>query len=301
MTPKEQTIAILSPGDMGHAVGQVLVEHGLAVITSLHGRSERTRALAARAGLRDVGTLDEVVHAADIILSILVPDQAVATAQVVAQALAANNAEVLYVDCNAIAPQTAHTIGRIIHGAGSRYVDAGIIGPPPRQPGTTRFYASGPAVATFAALNQWGLTIIPLGNEIGQASALKMCYAALTKGMTALATELLTAAEVFDITPALAQEFSQSQALFYQQLQQALPSMPAKAHRWIGEMEEIAKTFAAIGLTPQILAGAADLYRFVQQTPLGQLTPEDPKPTVPAMITTLARFAQTEPKPTQTE
>lgn len=289
MTRQQPTIAILSPGDMGHAVGKVLAEHGLQVITSLHGRSPRTQQLTARAGIHDVGTLDALVHEADLILSILVPDQAVATAQVVAQALSATTQEVLYVDCNAVAPQTAHAIGRIINGAGSRFVDAGIIGPPPHKPGTTRFYASGRDVATFAELNNFGLTIIALGAEIGQASAFKMCYAALTKGLTALATELLTAAAVFGISEPLAHEFEKSQALLYQQMQQALPGMPAKAHRWIGEMEEIAQTFGAVGLTPQMLAGAADLYRFVNRTSLGQLTPEDPKPTFAAMIETLAQ------------
>ena len=289
MTEHRPTIALLSPGDMGHAVGKVLVEHGLQVITSLHGRSARTRQLAARAGIHDVGTLAALVHDADLILSILVPDQAVATAQVVAQALSTTNQEVLYVDCNAVAPQTAHAIDRIISGAGSRFVDAGIIGPPPHKPGTTRFYASGREVATFAELNHFGLEIIALGPESGQASAFKMCYAALTKGLTALATELLTAAEVFGITEALAHEFENSQALLYKQMQQALPGMPAKAHRWIGEMEEIAQTFGAIGLTPQMLAGAAELYRFVNHTSLGQLTPEDPKPTFQTMIETLAK------------
>ena len=289
MTQHRPTIAILSPGDMGHAVGKVLAAHGLRVITSLHGRSVRTQQLAARAGIQDVGTLDAVVQEADLILSILVPDQAVATAQVVAQALSATNQEVLYVDCNAIAPQTAHVIGRIINGAGSRFVDAGIIGPPPHKPGTTRFYASGREVATFAELNNAGLEIIALGPEIGQASAFKMCYAALTKGLTALATELLTAAEAFGITQPLAHELENSQALLYKQIQQTLPGMPAKAHRWIGEMEEIAQTFGAIGLTPQMLAGAADLYRFVHHTSLGQLTPEDSKPTFAAMIQTLAQ------------
>lgn len=288
MTQHHPTIAILSPGDMGHAVGKVLTAHGLRVITSLHGRSARTRQLTERAGIQDVGTLDTLVQEADLLLSILVPDQAVTTAHVVAQALSDTNQAVLYVDCNAIAPQTAHTISQIITGAGSRFVDAGIIGPPPHKPGTTRFYASGHEVATVAALNDFGLEIIPLGPEIGQASAFKMCYAALTKGLTALATELLTAAEAFGITQPLAHEFENSQTLLYKQLQQALPSMPAKAHRWIGEMEEIAQTFGALGLTPQILAGAAELYRFVNRTPLGQLTPEDPKPTFQTMIKTLA-------------
>lgn len=288
MSQSSPTVAIISPGDMGHVVGKVLIDHGLRVITTLQGRSARTRQLAGQAGIVDVGSMAAVVQQADLILSILVPSQAVATAQVVAEALTTTGCTPLYVDCNAIAPQTARTIGQIITSSGSRYVDAGIIGPPPHKAGTTRFYAAGPEVATFAQLNDFGLTVIALGPEIGQASAFKMCYAALTKGLTALGTELLTAAEAFGISQPLAQEFRHSQELLYKQLQQALPGMPAKAHRWIGEMEEIAQTFGAIGLTPQILAGAADLYRFVHSTALGQLTPEDAKPEFQAMLATLA-------------
>ncbi|MEZ4729494.1 MAG: DUF1932 domain-containing protein [Caldilineaceae bacterium] len=288
MTEKIQTVAILSPGDMGHVVGQVLVEHGLRVITALAGRSPRTRQLAQQAGIHDVETLTALVQEADLILSILVPDQAVAAAAAVAQTAAETGQAIVYVDCNAVAPQTATQIAQIVTGAGGRFVDASIIGPPPRKVGSTRFYASGPDVATFAQLRDFGLEIIDLGPTAGQASAFKMCYAALTKGLTALCTELLTAAEHFGITEALAQEFEGSQAQLYKQMQQALPGMPAKAHRWIGEMEEIAQTFGAIGLTPQILAGAADLYRFVHSTPLAALTPEDPKPTFQEMIETLA-------------
>jgi 3-hydroxyisobutyrate dehydrogenase-like beta-hydroxyacid dehydrogenase len=291
MPQKMQTIAITSPGDMGHVVGNVLADQGLRVIASLAGRSPRTRQLAQAAGIHDVGTLEDLVQEADLILSILVPDQAVAAAQAVAQHLTAHPRDLVYVDCNAIAPQSAHLVDRIIGEAGGRFVDASIIGPPPRKPGSTRFYASGQHVAGFAQLQNFGLEIIDLGPEVGQASAFKMCYAALTKGLTALCTELLTAAELFGISDALAQELESSQAMLYKQMQQGLPGMPAKAHRWIGEMEEIAQTFGAIGLTPQILAGAADLYRFVHHTPLAQLTPEDPKPSLQEMIETLARCA----------
>lgn len=289
MSQKIETVAIYSPGDMGHAVGKVLAEHGVRVIASLADRSPRTRHLAQQAGIQDVGTRATLVQEADLILSILVPDQAVAAAQAVAQSMTETRRTLVYVDCNAIAPQTAQVVGQVITQAGGHFVDGSIIGPPPRKPGSTRFYASGQAVASFAQLRDYGLEIIDLGAEVGQASAFKMCYAALTKGLTALSTELLVAAETFGISTALAHEFEQSQGQLYKQMQQALPGMPAKAHRWIGEMEEIAQTFGAIGLTPQILAGAADLYRFVNRTTLGQLAPEDPKPSFHTMIETLAQ------------
>lgn len=285
-----QTVGIISPGDMGSAVGQVLAQHGLRVITSLAGRSERTRSLAAKAGIADVGTLHTLVQTAEIILSILVPAEATQAAKEVAEALATTGVDLLFVDCNAIAPQTARQIEQIIRRVGGRFVDASIIGPPPRRPGATRFYASGEHAQEFAQLGHFGLEINLLGDQAGQASALKMCYAALTKGFTALCTELLTAAEALGVSAPLAQEFQQSQPLFYDQMQKSIPGMAPKARRWVGEMEEIAQTFASLGLTPHILAGAADLYRFVGATSLADRTPEDPHPlpTLTEMVRVLA-------------
>jgi 3-hydroxyisobutyrate dehydrogenase-like beta-hydroxyacid dehydrogenase len=290
MSQPIRTVAILSPGDMGHVVGQVLQQHGLRVITALEGRSARTRSLATKAEIEDVGSVQEVVKEADLILSILVPSEAVAAAQRVAQALHETEAHLLYIDCNAIAPQTVREIETIITAAGGRFVDGSIIGPPPRKPGATRFYASGSHALNFATLNQYGLDVVILDGPAGQASAFKMCYAALTKGFTALCTELLTAAAAFSLTDPLLQEFGQSQAIFLEQMERSLPGMPPKAHRWVGEMEEIAQTFAGVGLTPQILAGAADLYRLVAETSLAERTPEDtgPSPTATEIAATLA-------------
>ncbi|HMN30819.1 MAG TPA: DUF1932 domain-containing protein, partial [Caldilineaceae bacterium] len=127
----------------------------------------------------------------------------------------------------------------------------------------------------FAELAQYGLDIHLLPGPAGQASGFKMCYAALTKGFTALCSELLTAAELLGVGDALAAEFAHSQAVFVEQMGRALPGMPPKARRWVGEMEEIAATFACLGLTPQILAGAADLYRLVGETALADRTPEE--------------------------
>jgi len=293
-----QTVGIISPGDMGHIVGQVLRQNGLRVITCLQGRSPRTQQLAKQAGIIDVGTEQVLVQEADIILSILVPAQAKMAAQRIADEIQENGANLLYVDCNAIAPATVQEIAAIISQAGGRFVDASIIGPPPRKPGTTRFYAAGPDVEEFAQLTQFGLEIPILGNEIGQASAIKMCYAALTKGTTALCTELLTAAQALGVADALDAEFQQSQPLMHKRMQ-GLPNMPAKSRRWVGEMEEIAQTFAAVGLTPKILEGAADIYRFVGQTALADRTPEEtsPLPTAAEMTATLAESLHTERRP----
>ena len=146
------TIGILSPGDMGHTVGDVLHQNGLRVITCLEGRSQRTRQLAEKAGIVDVPTYPQFVTEADLILSIMVPAQAMAAASVVAEALQQVDTTLTYTDCNAIAPQTVRKLAGVITAAGGTFVDASIIGPPPRNPGATRFYASGPDLSLFSNL-----------------------------------------------------------------------------------------------------------------------------------------------------
>jgi 3-hydroxyisobutyrate dehydrogenase-like beta-hydroxyacid dehydrogenase len=285
-----KTVGILSPGDMGHSVGAGLREHGLRLITCLEGRSERTKTLAEEAGIVNVESYRALVEAADLILSILVPAQAGEAARLVAEALAETKTKLIYADCNAIAPQTVRQIGQQVMAAGAGFVDASIIGPPPRRPGT-RFYASGPQLADFEQLGEFGLDIRPLGEEIGQASAIKMCYAALTKGSTALITELLTAAQALGVFEALQAEFQSSQSSNFERLTGGLTRMPTKARRFVGEMEEIAATFEGVGLTPKMLAGAADMYRFIGSTSLADRAPEDddPDPTLAELIAALAK------------
>lgn len=284
------TIGILSPGDMGHTVGDVLRQNGARVITCLEGRSARTRALAEKAGIIDVPTYRQLVTESDLVLSIMVPAQAMSAAAAVADALRGTDTPLTYADCNAIAPQTVRTLGEVLTSAGGTFVDASIIGPPPRTAGATRFYASGLELDTFLVLNRYGLDVRPLGDEIGLASAMKMCYASLTKGLTALCTELLTAAEVLGVSDALTAEFRLSQSALFERMEKGLPSMPPKAKRWIGEMDEISATFEHVGLTPKILAGAADMYRLVGETHLANLPPEarDRFPTLAELIAILA-------------
>ena len=284
------TVGILSPGDMGHTVGDVLRQNDLRVITCLEGRSQRTRELAEKAGIVDVPTYPQFVTEADLILSIMVPAQAMSAASIVAETLQQVDTTLTYADCNAIAPQTVRKLGDIITSAGGTFVDASIIGPPPRTPGATRFYASGPNLDLFSELDNYGLDVRPLGAEVGLASAIKMCYASLTKGLTALCTELLTAASMLGVSDALTAEFQVSQSALFERMEKGLPSMPPKARRWIGEMEEISATFAHVGLTPNILTGAADMYRFVGDTHLADLPPEarDEFPTLAELIEILA-------------
>ena len=182
---------------------------------------------------------------------------------------------ILYVDCNAIAPQKVISISQLIESVGGTFVDASIIGPPPRVPNRTRIYASGKQASQLLQLRDHGLDVRVIGDEIGQASGLKMTYAALTKGLTAIGTELLIAAHRLGLDKQLWDEVSSSQQELASILTRSIPSMTPKAHRWIGEMEEIAETFKELGLTESIFYGAADVYRLVKETSLGKETPEE--------------------------
>jgi RimJ/RimL family protein N-acetyltransferase/3-hydroxyisobutyrate dehydrogenase-like beta-hydroxyacid dehydrogenase len=268
-----QTVAILYPGDMGHAVGRALRENGLDVVTCLEGRSPRTRALAEAAGLRALPTIEALVSEAQLVLAILVPDAAHATAARVAEAMRAAGARPAYADCNAVSPATALQIAEIIAGAGGAPIDAGIIGGPPRNGQSPRFYASGEHAPLLAQLGERGLDVRVLPGAVGHASALKMCYAALTKGTSALQIAALTAAEPLGIADALHAELAASQPHTTAQLA-GIARVPAKAFRWVGEMEQIAATFASVGVTPKLHAGAADVFRMVAQSPLGDERPE---------------------------
>jgi 3-hydroxyisobutyrate dehydrogenase-like beta-hydroxyacid dehydrogenase len=165
-------------------------------------------------------------------------------------------------------------VGEIIQGVGARFADVGIVGPPPRKPGT-RFYVSGPNAEDAAELRDFGLDVRVIGEEVGQASGLKMCYGALTKGLIALGAELLLAARLMGLDETLRSEQEESIPEVLGWLERQLPTMPPKAYRWVGEMEEIASTFESLGLTPNILTGAADMYRLIENTPVGQESPEN--------------------------
>ncbi len=280
-----KTVGILSPGDMGHTVGERLKSNGVRVVAHLADRSERTRGLAAKAGIEEVDSYDALVEEADIVLCILVPAEAGAAAQKVADALGRTGADLLYADCNAIAPQTTIEIGETITVAGGRFVDASIIGPPPRGEGATRFYASGKHANELAQLDDYGLDVPVISDRIGDASAIKMCYAGLTKGLTALCVELLVAAEALGIREALFAEYDLSQAAMLKRMEGGLPGMPPKSRRWVGEMEEISATMAGVGMTGKFHDGAADIYRFVGDSTLADRTPEDPDaPTLEEML-----------------
>ena len=268
------TVAILSPGDMGAGVGYALGQNQFDVITCLRGRSDRTRRLAGDAHFRDIPTLGLLVEQADLILSILVPSQAVSVAKQVAEAIRTTGKHSVYADCNAISPQTTRQIESIITGAGGQYVDGGIIGGSPTRGAPPRFYVSGKQTDVVAELDGKGITVKQIGEEIGRGSGIKMCYAALTKGTSTLQIALLSAAESMNLTDELVAEFEYSQPAALQQMNNGISRLPPNAHRWIGEMEEIASTFESLRITPSFHQGAAEIYRLLSSTPYADETPE---------------------------
>ena len=259
----DKTVGLLSPGAMGSVVGRVLIEHGVTVLTCLEDRGPATRERAREAGIEDVPSYGDLVAQADLLLSILVPSETLSAARRVATALRQTGRSICYVDCNAVAPRTARSLADTITAAGSRFVDAGIIGGPPTRPGITRFYASGEDAAEFASLGSRGLDVRVMGAKVGQASGFKMCYASQTKGRYALFIQSLVAAQKMGFLETLVRELQMSQSSTLADAEESLPRVPSKAGRWIGEMEEIASTFEDLGLTPLIFEGAADTYRFV--------------------------------------
>jgi 3-hydroxyisobutyrate dehydrogenase-like beta-hydroxyacid dehydrogenase len=279
-------VAILSPGAMGHAVGRVLAEHGVDIITCLAGRSERTHRLASAAGFTEIPTLEDLVCEADLVLSILVPVDAEASACQLAGALKATGAQPYIADCNAISPMRSAKIEAVIQSAGGRFIDASIIGPPPGQGAPPRFYVSGTHAEAMLPLDGKGIVVKSLGEIIGRASGIKMCYAALTKGTSTLQVALLTAAESMGLTEELRQELAYSQAAALQSMESTIPRLPPNAHRWVGEMEEIASTFAEVGVTSHFHLGAAAIYRLLQATSFANESPEtiDPDRTLARTI-----------------
>jgi len=285
-------IGILSPGEMGGAVACTLADRGFAVCVALNGRSERTRALAAQAGLTNVGSIDQLVRQSDLVLSILVPSAATVAAQQVAAAMRATGSRPMYADCNAIAPQTARIAGEFITAAGGRFVDASIIGPPPREGSITRLYVSGPDAGELLVIASDRLDVRPLGAQPGQASALKMVYSAFNKGIQALATQSLVAAERLGVDEALSLELQDTRKATHDWLLDSIPDMPPKAHRWVREMEEVGLALESVGLTPKTFDGIADIYRWIADSALGRQTPEGRDPAVDGRQV-VRRLAQT--------
>ncbi len=263
------TIAILSPGNMGGAVGAQLGKSGYDVITCLAGRSDFTRRKAEEAGFRDIADMKALVSEADLILSILDPAKAMNIADQMASAMKSTSKYPVFADCNATSPATAETLNAIIEGAEGKFIDVGIVGgAPSRRENFPQFCTSGPHAALLDELHDKGVRIERIGPKIGQGSAIKICNGAYNKGAFALYTTVMLAAEHYGCTDFLRDRLPNSQSGTVERLDLAVLRLPSLSGRYIGEMEQVAETFEAIGLTPDIHKGAADLFRRLNASPL---------------------------------
>ena len=245
-------VGVLHPGAMGSAVGAALRAQGHEVLWASEGRSAATAARARQAGMTDTGTVAAVLARANVVLSICPPHAALETA-----ALAAGLGGV-YVDANAVSPQTAQAAQTAV---GARFVDGGIIGPPPRRAGTTRLYLSGDDAPAVAALFAGGpLEAIVLDGEVGTASALNMAYAAWTKGTAALLVAIRATARANGVDDALLAEWARSQPALADRSLHAADATAEKGWRWVGEMREIAATFAEAGHPDGFHLAAAEIF-----------------------------------------
>src|SRR5262245_2405725 len=252
-------VAVIAPGMMGSAVGKRLVERGCTVTTVLGGRSESSAARAREAGMAAVDEAEAVK--ADIVMSIVPPAAALPLAERLLPVLQGTRQKPIYVDCNAVHPRTVEKIAAVITATGCPFVDAGIIGGPPRAGyDGPIFYASGEAAPRFAALGEHGLKIRVLDGPVGAASAVKMSYAGITKGFTALGAVMMLAATREGTADTWRAELAESQPALFGWLTRQMPAMYSKAYRWIAEMEEIAEFVGDDPAARQILEGTARLY-----------------------------------------
>lgn len=267
MTPK---VAIISPGNMGSGVGKFLVEGGFDVMAPLNDRSDFTRTRAEKLGINNSGSIGKTVEDADIILSILDPNKAIQVAKFASSAIQRLGCKKIYADCNATSPSTAIKISEMIEAAGGIFVDVGIIGgTPTKKDNFPTFFSSGPRASVLDILDGYGIRIKNLGSEVGLGSAIKICNGAWNKGAFALYTAVMLAAEKYGFTRVLRERLPNSQAGTVEKIDAALNRLPALSGRYIGEMEQVAETFAGIGIPAEFHKGAAEIFKMLNMTSLG--------------------------------
>jgi len=251
-------IGILHPGEMGISVAASAMSGGHEVVWVSEGRGDKTRARAEKHGLRDIGSLSALCKTCAFIISICPPH----AAEDVANGVVDAGFKGLYLDANAISPQRSKSIAEMMQTAGIDFVDGGIIGGPAWKHGETFLYLSGKRADEVADCFANGLLETKIiGEEIGKASALKMCYAAYSKGTSALLSAILAAAEHYDVREELNQQWDMDDPKFTAETERRTRRVTAKAWRFAGEMEEIASTFKAAGLPPGFHESAADIFR----------------------------------------
>ena len=272
-------ITVLHPGAMGVSVAASFAAAGHDVRWVRDGRSPATAERAAAAGLAAVDSLADGCDHAELIVSVCPPAAAVEVAQSVAVAGFAGT----YLDANAISPATTTEVASVVGAAGATPIDGSIIGLPAHQPGTTRLYLSGDGVGALADdLNGGPLSVIAIDGEVGAASALKMAYAGWTKGSSALLLALVAFASEMGVYDALVEEWAHSMPQMAAQAEARAAGVGPKAWRFVGEMEEIAASLRAAGISGGFHDGAAETY-----AALARFKDADPPPDLAAVIEAL--------------
>ncbi|WP_232323610.1 NAD(P)-dependent oxidoreductase [Catenuloplanes japonicus] len=269
----------MSAGYMGAGLGWALRTGGARVVTTVAGRSARTARLAAEADLELLPDLAEVVRAADVVLSVTPPAEALRAA---AEIAAVDDTDTLVADLNAISPETMAAVASHLR----RPVDGSISGPPPTAKPGARIFLSGPEAQVVAALPWAGLvTPIVVGPEIGAASAAKMCTASIYKGMTALVAQAMRTAGHHGVLDVVIADLERNGIDTHRDVARAA----TKAHRFVAEMREIARTQEGAGLTPALFAAFAAVYADLAATPLADGDPETTGPLPPDAVVALTK------------
>jgi 3-hydroxyisobutyrate dehydrogenase-like beta-hydroxyacid dehydrogenase len=280
----KEKIGILHPGQMGISVAVSAKDSGHEVYWASEGRSPETLQRASDHSLVDIASIEKLCETCAIIISVCPPH----AADEVANQVIRHSFQGLYADLNAISPERARRMGKNMEDRGIRFVDGGIIGGPAWEAGTTWLYLSGKEAERVARCFSGGrLETEVTGESAGKASALKMCYAAYSKGTTALLCAVLGAAEGLEVRQELERQWARDDTGFPAQAAQRLRSVTAKAWRFAGEMEEISATFDAVGIPGEFHAAAAEIYRR-----LSEFRAQKAKPDLSAVLNALLDNSQ---------
>jgi L-threonate 2-dehydrogenase len=258
---KGMVIALLAAGEMGSKLGQRLQRFGATVRTSLHGRSSSTGERARRAGFAIVETDDELVAGADFVLSIVPPGQAEAVAERLRVPLLRTRPKPVFVECNAISPQSVGRIAQILAPTGAGFVDAAIMGARGAGDAGPAVYACGPEVGHFERLAEYGLRVRRLDGAIGRASAMKMVYSGITKGFTAMASTVILGASRYGLAEELRDQLAETHPALGKWIGGYISPMYVKADRFVAEMEQIADFLGEDSGGSEIYLGVASVYK----------------------------------------
>lgn len=255
---KPKNVGILHPGQMGISIAASALNSGYEVFWVPEGRSPDTRARAEEHSLKKASSLAELCESCSFIICVCPPH----AAEGVAIEVAEHGFQGLYVDANAISPQRTRLIEKILVDAGATFVDGSIIGGPAWKPNRTWLYLAGDGASLAESYFTEGpLETRVIGETIGKAAAIKMCFAAYTKGTTALLSAILATAEAYDIRDELNEQWSRYWPDFPEETTERVKRGALKAWRFAGEMDEIADTFDAVGVPGDFHRGAGEIYR----------------------------------------